>query len=446
MKVTVEEVSSVKKTMHIEVPQERVTKAIDKAYANLKKTAKVKGFRPGKTPRSVLERMFKKDVMHDVRSELLQESFVEAIQETKLNIVGNPVIDPPEVESGSAFVYDATVEIPPEIDNIDWKGLALKKTMYAPSDGEIDGQLAMLQRRLSQKEAITEDRLLENGDFAQITYEGLFNGKPYEATQKTKGHIMEIGKGELDPAVDEQLIGMQKGDTRKFQVTFGPDHKNPHLAARDIDFEVTLEEIRVEVLPEIDDEMAKKLGPFETLDALKAAIRSNLEEGYNKRIEQELNEQIFQTLIDRTEFEVPGTMVEQELEAIINEAEQSFTYHNMTMEQLGLTRESLEEKYRDTAEKQVRRHLILSKIIDQEEMSLSDEELEKGFQQIADTYQQPVDGIKAYYNQNADKLGLFKHTLLEKQAIQLIIENGQVTEVEPELPETTEEKDNSGDE
>ena len=445
MKVSVEDVSSVKKIMHIEVPQERVTKAIDKAYANLKKTAKIKGFRQGKTPRSVLERMFKKDVMADVRSELLQESFVDAVRETKLNIVGNPVIDPPEVDIDSVYAYDATVEVPPEIDDVDWKGLELKKTMYAASDGEIDAQLAMLRQRLAQKEAIGENRPLRDDDYAQITYEGFFKGRPYEETQRTENHILHVGLGEMTPAFDEQILGMMKGDTRKFRITFPPEHKNPNLAARDIDFEVTLNEIRVEVLPEINDDMAKKLGQFENLDALRVAIRANLTEGYEKRIEQELNEQIFQTLIDRLSFEVPGTMVDQELEAIVNEAEQSFTYHNMTLDQAGLTRESLGEKYRDTAEKQVRRHLILSKIIDQEKMTLTDEEIEKGFQQIADTYQQPVDGVKSYYNQNADKLALFKHTLLEKQTIQIIVDNSQITEVAPESSETTEENTNSAE-
>lgn len=443
MKVSVEDVSSVKKIMHIEVPQARVTKAIDKAYVNLKKTAKIKGFRQGKVPRSVLERMFQKDVRADVRSELLQESFIAAIEETKFNIVGNPVIDPPEVDAASDYVYDATVEIPPVLGDIDWKGLTLKKTMYAASDGEIEAQLAMLQRRLAQKEPIAEDRMLRDDDYAQITYEGFFNGRPYEETQRTENHILHVGLGEMTPAFDEQILGMEKGDTRKFRITFPPEYKNPNLAARDIDFEVTLNEIRVEVLPEIDDDMAKKLGQFENLDALRAAIRANLTEGYEKRIEQELNEQIFLTLIAGTDFEVPGTMVDQELEAIVNEAEQSFTYHNMTLDQVGLTRESLKEKYKDTAEKQVRRHIILSKIIDQEKLEVSEEEMEKGFQQIADSYQQPVDGIKDYYKQNGEKLAVFKHTLLEKQAIQIIVDNSQITEVEPEQSETTEKTPDS---
>ena len=194
-------------------------------------------------------------------------------------------------------------------------------------------------------------------------------------------------------------------------------------------------EIQEEVLPEVDDAFAKKLSEeFETLEMLKDKIRGNLQNGYDKRVEQELQEQVYQQLLAKTEFEVPDTMVESELEHIIKEAEQSFSYNNRTLEDVGLSREKLAENYRPTAEKQVRRHLILSKIIEQENLTLSDEALDQGFQEMADTYRQPVDQIKAYYNQNKNGLEFFKHTLLEKQALKIIIDNSVVKEVEPVEP------------
>ena len=180
----------------------------------------------------------------------------------------------------------------------------------------------------------------------------------------------------------------------------------------------------------------KKLGKFETIDEVRAEITQNLESGYSKRTEQELNEQVFSALLAKSEFEVPDAMVEQELEGIIREAEMSFQMRNTSLEEMGLTREQLSANYRDTAEKQVRRHLLLSKIIDQEKLELSEEDLEKGFEEMAATYQQPVDGIKSFYNTNQDKLAYFKHTLLEKEALKLIIENSQIEEVEPELEES----------
>jgi trigger factor len=189
------------------------------------------------------------------------------------------------------------------------------------------------------------------------------------------------------------------------------------------------------VLPAIDDALAKKAGQYENLDGLKKVISENLEQGYAKRIEQELHEQIFSELISRSKFEVPDAMVDLELEGIVEEAVRSFSYRNITLEELGLTRESIAEKYRDVAFNQVKRHLLLGKMIDQENLEASDEELEEALNEMAENFKQPVEEIKKYYNQNKDKLEYFKHTLLEKKVIKLIIEDSQIEDVDPEKAE-----------
>jgi len=438
MQVKVEDVSSVKKVLHVEIPEDTVVRELDNAYKQLKKTAKIKGFRPGKTPRSVLERMFKKDVHNDVSSKLLQDSFVEALKETDLNIVGNPKIDPPQLDEKGPYKYDATVEIKPDINNIDFKGLTLKKALYRITDEEMGAQLQMLQKNLAQQIPVTEDRGVKENDFVLIDYEGFEDGKPFSETQKTENFIMKVGAGAISKTLDENLIGKNPGEDIEIIVNFPEDHFNQKLANHKITFHVKLKEIREEVLPEIDDEFAKKLGPYETLDAVKNAITDNLKQGYDKRVEQELNEQIFQKLIEKTEFEMPESMIEYELNGIIDEVEKTLSYYNKSMEDQGLTRESLAEKHRETAEKKVRRHLILDKIIDQEELTLSDQELDAGFNEMAQAVDQPVEAIKSYYNQDPSNLEFFKHTLLEKQAIKLIIGRSTIEEIEPELEKNTE--------
>lgn len=438
MQVTVEDVSSVKKILHVEIPEDRVVRELEKAYKNLKKTAKIKGFRPGKAPRSVLERLYKKDVHNNVSSKLLQDSFVEAIKETDLNIVGNPQIDPPGLNEKGPYKYDATVEIKPEIEEIDFKSLKLKKNLYKVTDQEMDAQIKMLQKNLAQQNPITEDRAVQKDDFVLIDYEGFKDGSPFAETQKTQNYSMKIGTGQIFETFDEQLIGMKPGDKREVKVNFPEDHFNNKLANLEINFQVTLHEIREEVLPEIDDEFAKRLGPYETLDDLKNAITDNLNQGYAKRVEQEINEQIFEALIAKSEFEVPDSMIDYELEGIIEEAKRSFEYHNKSMEDLGLSKEILSEKYRETAEKKVRRHLILGKIVEQEDMTLTDQELEDGFKEMAQTLNYPLEDIKNYYKQDEDKIEFFKHTLLEKKAVKLIIKNGTIEEVEPELNQDSE--------
>ncbi len=441
MKVTVEDKSSVKKILHIEVPQEDVVQELDKAYTQLKKTAKIKGFRPGKAPRSVLTRLYGKDVNADVTGKLIQAGFLEALKETELKIVGSPKVDPPELKDQTPYAFDAEVEIRPEIADVEFKGLALNKTKYDMSESEVELQLKMLRKNLAKRKKIEEDRPIKLDDVAVIDYEGFKGGEPFEPTKKTDNFIIKIGAAQIVKDLDDGIIGMKVDDEKEIDVTFPDDYFKEELVGQKVLFKVKLNEIREEILPELDDDFAKSISDkFDSLESLKAEIRKNLLAGYDKRTEQEMNEQIFKQLLEQTEFEVPDTMVEGELEHILKDAERSFEQSNRSFDELGLSKESLGEKYRPTAEKQVRRHLILSKIIEQEKLELSDEELDQGFQEMADTYQQPVDHIKGYYNQNKEGLELFKHTMLEKKALNLIIDNGKISEVEPtektDAPET----------
>lgn len=442
MKVSVEEVSPVKRVLEIEIPHEKIVRELDKAYNTLKKKAKIKGFRPGKAPRSVIERLYKKDVNADVSSKLLQETFVQALAETKLDIVGRPEIDPPELDASAPYIYKATVEVKPVMENIDFSNLTLKKTIYKISDEEIETQLKMLQKNLAAQKPIEKKRGLKEGDYALIDYEGFTDGKPFAATQKTENFVAKIGQAAISDSFDDHLKGMQAGEEREFEIEFPVDHKNKDLAGRKINFRVTLNEIRKEVLPPIDDEFAKRLGNYSSLEEVRQEIRNNLGQGYDKRSEQELNEQIFSALIEKTSFELPQTMVDYELEHIIADTERSFATHNMNMEDAGLTREGLSKQYREVAEKQVRRHLILDKVIEQEKLELSEVELDAGFNDMAQSFGQPVEQIKAYYDTNADKIDLFKHTLLEKKAINLIIEGSNIEEIEPQAD--AENKKNDG--
>jgi trigger factor len=435
MQVSVEDVNRVKKTLHIEIPEEEVIRELDKAYNSLKKNAKVKGFRPGKVPRSALERLFKKDVHADVTSKLIQSSFFEAIKETELKIVGNPQVDPPDLKPTGSYKYDATVEITPEIDNIDYSGINLKRTNYSMSDDEIDAQLKMLQKNFARQEKIGDDRAAREGDFVLIDFEGFKDGQPFAETARTENFNLKIGEGPVLKDFDDQLVGMQSGANKEFNIAFPDDYHNQKLANLEISFQVTLNEIREEILPPIDDALAKKAGPYENLDGLKQVIADNLEQGYAKRIEQELHEQIFKELIGRSDFDVPDAMVDMELEGIIEEAVRSFSYRNITMEELGITRESMAEKYRDVALNQVKRHLLLGKMVEQESLEASDEEREEALNAMAENFKQPVEEIKQYYDQNKDKLEYFKHTILEKKAIKLIIESSKIEDVEPEKAE-----------
>ncbi len=432
MKVTVEDRSSVKKVMHIEVPEEDVTRALDDAYKTLKKTAKVKGFRPGKTPRGVLERMYKNDVHADVAGKLIQDAFVEALKETELKVIGSPEVDPPQLEKSSPYRFDAKVEVHPEIGDIDFTDLKLERSNYEASEEEVEAQIKLLQQNLAKREPIEEVRPAQNGDFVQLNYEGFKDGSPFEETTKTENFVMKLGDAHIAEDFDKGVVGMNAGEEKDITITFPEDYFNKKLAGHTVDFKVTLNEIRKEVLPELDDEMAKQLGPFTTIAEVREKIKQNLTEGYDKRAEQELNEQAFSQILEKVDFEVPDMLVEYELKSIIADTERSFSYNNKTFEDVGITRESLSEKYRGTAEKQVKRQMILGKIIEQEKLELTDDELYKGFEQMAAVYKQPVEVVKGIYEKSGDQMAHFKHALLEKKAIGLIMERNHIESVTPE--------------
>jgi len=432
MQVTVEDISSVKKTLRVEISKEEVVKEIDKAYEEIKRTAKIRGFRPGKTPRSVLEKMFKKDVLADVSSRLIQNSFLDAIKEKDLRVVGRPKLDSPELQSAEPYSYAATVEVTPAIADLSFKGLKLKRNVYRVNDAEVDVQLKMMQKNLARLEKISETRPASNGDHVLVDFEGFKDGSPFAGTPRTENFTLKIGDGKVLKEFDEQIVGLTPGASKEFPLTFPEDYGNKNLAGQSVNFKVSLSEIRQEILPEIDDALAKRMGAYENLDALKKEIAANLTQGYEKRAEQELNEQAFSLLLEQVQFDVPESLVEAELESIVEEAERSFSYRNQSLADVGLSREILAEKYRDTAQRQVKRHLLLNKIIEQEKILLSDEELDAALQQMADNFQQPIAEIRRYYKENPEKIDYFKHALLEKKAAKLIIGCSEIEDIDPQ--------------
>jgi trigger factor len=433
MKFTVEDTNTVKKVLHIEIPQDEVLKEIEAAYKELNKNAKIKGFRPGKIPRSVIERLYKKDVYQDVTSRLIKDSFADAITESGLNPLRHPDITPPELDPATPYRYSATIEISPDIPNIDFKGLTLKKPLYKPSEAELEAQLKMLQINLSERKPVEPDRPSQDGDFVVMDYEAFRDGVTHPELQKTENMTLKIGAANISKDFDACIVGMMPGDHKDFSIKFPGDYHNTNLAGQEVTFHVRIHEIREEILPEINDDFAKKIGPFNTIEEVKTFIRNNLLQGYNKRAEQEVNEQIFSALIERAPFEAPDTLIDIELAGIIQEIELSFEQQQITMESRGVSHESLARTYRDTAEKQLKRHLILEKIISQENLMLADKDLTTALHNMAVSYGKPVNEIKSFYDQHPDKLMLFKQTFLEQLAIKLIRDSNTIEDVEPVL-------------
>ncbi len=443
MQVTVEDKSSVKKILHIEIPQAEITSEIAKGYANINKNAKIKGFRKGKVPKSVLIRMFKKDVYSEVTSKVIQKSFIEALTETKLPIIGTPKMDPPDLNEDEPYKYDAVIEISPELSGFNIDGFKLKKNLYKVTDEQIDIQLKALQDKFASFESIKEKHPVQNDDIAVIDFEASQDGKEFKGIEKKDDFSIKIGAGVISTEFDSQLIGTNIGETKEFPVLFPEDYVNKDLGGQTITFKVTLKDLKEKIIPEIDDVFAKSLGEYETLEKLKEQITENLKQGYEKRIDQELNEQIFESLISQQDFEIPDVMTQYEQNSIMGETEKALTANNMTFEQLGKDRKSFEETAKQTAVNQVRRQLILKKLIEQETLELTKAELDEGVKQLASEYNKPYDNFKLEFEQNKDTKEYFKQTLLEKKILKLILNKCEIIEIEPEKDATVSSEEGS---
>lgn len=444
MQVTVEDKSNVTKVLHFEVPKEEVAKELDQAYNELKKSADIKGFRKGKVPRKVLENKFSKDVHADIAPRLIQDSFSKALEDYDLKVVGSPRIDPPDLDPETSYKFDITVDVKPEIGQVEHEGFDLTQTAYRISDDEVESQIYMIRKTMATKQKVEEERPVQDGDYVLIDYEGFLDGQPFEQTPKVENYVMAVGNDNMPEEFSRKLTGVIPEQDLNIDVAYPEDYSDENLAGKTISYKVKLKEIQEEVLPEADDNLVKDLGQYETLEEVRSAIRENLEKGYEQRTRHELSEQVFQKLLDKHEFEVPQSLVEAELEGIISETEQAYAQNNTSLEEAGLSKDILRDRYKDVAEKQARRHLILDRIIEQENLELTDEELETSFEKMAADMNASVDAVKNFFNMNQNQLENYKHTQLEKKAVDLIIEKGNITEVEPE--ESEDAKADEGDE
>ncbi|PIE63003.1 MAG: trigger factor [Desulfobacter postgatei] len=426
MQVKIEDQSSIKKVLSFEIPKETISKELNKAYADLKKTADIKGFRKGKIPRKVLENRFATDVHAEVAPRLIQEAFMEAVENHKLDIVGEPQLDPPELTPDTDYAFEISVEVKPELDDIDFQGFELKKTLYEVTETEVESQIYMLQKTMATKRKVEEERPVKENDFVLIDYEGFLNGKPFEHTPKVENYVTAINMEPLPKEFSQKLIGAIPVQDLEVEVVYDDDFHDENLKGKTIEYKVTLKEIQEEVLPEANDDLVKDLDQYETLEDVRVAIRDNLGKGIAQRIQHEMSEQVFTQILKKIDFQVPQALIEGELNGIISETEQAYAQNNTSLEEVGLSREIMREKYKGVAEKQARRHLILDKVIAQEKMELSDEELETSFEEMAQAMSATKDAIKNFFNMDQRQLEHYKHTQLEKKAINLIIEKSKV--------------------
>ena len=413
MDVKVEEVNALTRKVTITLPADEVKGKIDKAYAKLQKEAKMKGFRRGKVPRSVIEKTYKPQVEAEVGEELVQETYFDIIEKQDFDPVVHPEIDEPAFNEDGSFTYVAKVDIRPEFELGEYKGIEVEDVDTEVEEGAIDFELGRIQREMAALKNV-EDRAVAMDDVVVVDYQGYHKGNPMKHV-KNEDFTVDVGKGQMDPEFEAKLIGMKKGEEASHEVEFPEKHPNPILAGKKVEFRIEVKDVKERVLAELDDEFAKDVNEkFETLDDLKKMIRERLEGDKKSAADGELNDRIMKKLLETHQFEVPERLVRFEVEQMIKQTEEQLEKSGMDLESAGLNREELAKNNEPIAIQRVTGDFLLKKIAEVEDIKVQDEDLDRAFKRIGDQYSMPVDRVKEFFKSRDDLLPLMNEVLNEK--------------------------------
>jgi len=427
MNVSVEEISSIKKKVSIEIPEEEVTKEVNSFYKDLGKKAKIKGFRPGKVPRNILERYFKDYIKAEVVQKLIGDSYPKALTETNLQPVSAPVIDPGEFNEGKSFQYSAVVEVKPDIKLEGYTGLKIEGKKEEVKDEEVEERLKALQNLHANLKTVSEPRPIQTGDYVIVDYEASVEGKPLEGA-KAIDFTVEVGSGQFIPTFEEKLVGLKPEEEKEIEVSFPEDYGYKKWAGKTISFHVKIKEIKEKILPSLDDEFAKDLGDYSSLGEFKAKLRGEIEKEKEMALESQLKDRLVDQLLEATPFEVPESLVEEQTKGLVSDTKLRLAAQGVDLKNLGVTEEKLQGDYKAMAQKQVKTFLILEKIASQEGIAATDEEVDERLKEMAERMHQKFDVVKRYYEKNG-LLPEVKAGILRDKTLNFLLEKANVNTI-----------------
>jgi trigger factor len=414
MDIVVENINELTRKLTITLPAEDVSKAMNKAYNKLKKDVHIKGFRRGKVPRTVLEKNYSEQVRAEVGEKMVQESYFDAIEKEDIDVVVHPEIVDQNFPDDGTFCYVAMVDVKPVFDLTHYKGLEIEKPATDVTDEEIDEKIEELRRSQAALKSADADHGIEKDDMVVVDFQGFHNGKAMKEVHNTD-YSIDIGQYRLGEEFESKLLGLKAGETTLYEIDFPNDYPNPVLRGKTVEFKVDIKDVKVRIKPELDDEFAKDINiDHETLDDLRKEIAGTLKEEKEKSLEGNLDDRIMHKLIELNDFDVPERLVMYEVQEMVKQTEENLKQSDLTLESAGIKLEDLIENNKPVAEKRVRGDFLLKKVAEVEEIKLADEDIERGYQRIADEYNMTLAEVKGYFKRREEIMPFINELLNEK--------------------------------
>ena len=404
--------------------------AVNGAYLKNKASIYIPGFRKGKAPRAVVEGMYGKDVFYqDAMDELAPQAFEQGVKEAELRFVGAPSITDVNVTDEHTVVYSFTVTLYPEVTLGQYKGIEATRETVTVSDEDVNAEVESVRKRNARK--VSVEREAQMGDTANIDFDGFLNGERFDGG-KAEGYDLELGSNSFVPGFEEQIVGMQIGEEKDLDITF-PEEYVEDLAGKAVVFKVKLNSLTVSELPELDDEFAKDVSEFDTLDEYKADIRANLEKRRQNEAEEKVRSEIMHKAAENMTVEIPEVMVQEKVEEILRNYAANFGLNSRDMEyaqllqMMGLDENTINVSIRPGAQVQVKNDLLIETVIKAENIEATDEEVEEYLNKVAESIQAQPEEVKNYFG-----LEFLAGERKKEKATNLIIDSAVITEAAPE--------------
>lgn len=412
--------------LELTVEAEKFDEAIKKVYFKSAKYFNIPGFRKGKAPMNIVEKYYGKEIFYeDAFNDLAPEVIEQAIKENDLKVVSRPDIDVTQIGKGQDLIFTAIYQTKPEAELGKYKGIEIEKIEYTVTDEDINHELGHLQEHNSRLISI-EDRPVEDGDIATIDFEGFVDGTPFEGG-KAEDYDLEIGSKSFIAGFEDQVIGMKIDEEKDIKVTFPEEYFSSELAGKEATFKVTVHEIKKKELPELDDEFAKDVSEFDTLDELKKSIKDRLDKEYADKQKYETEEAVINAVVENMKVEIPSGMIETEVDNMIRDIESRLSYQGLKLEQylqmLGKTEEDLRKEYEPQATEAVKSRLMLEAVIKAEKIEANIEEVDEKIKEMAKNYGKEND---EEFLKNENVRNYIEDGIKNEKAVDFLVKNAKM--------------------
>lgn len=422
MSLQVEKLEHNMAKLTVEVAAEDVEKALQAAYLKQRKQINIPGFRKGKVPRQMIEKMYGPEVFYDeAANNMIPDAYAKAYDESELDIVSQPKIEVVQMEKGKPFIFTAEVATKPEVTLGDYKGLKVDKVSTRVTQKEVDEEIEKERERNARTIEVT-DRAVQDKDEVTLDFEGFVDGVAFEGG-KGEDYPLTIGSGSFIPGFEEQLIGAEIDKEVEVNVTFPKEYHSEELAGKDATFKCTVHTIKAKELPELDDEFASEVSECETMDAYRAEVKKNIKERKERTGKEKKENQAVDQAIENTQMDIPEAMIEFQVRQMADDFARRIQQQGLTVEQYfqftGMTAEKMMEEMRPQAEKSIKTRLVLEAIVKAENIEVSDERVEEELTKMAEAYQMEVEKLKEFMGENEKKQ--IKEDLAVQEAITLLV-------------------------